>query len=114
MSVTPDDLRQVALKQLQERRDFMPHLLAYILVNAGLVLVWALVSHGIFWPGFVLLFGAAAWSSTPGPPSCASRSPRPRWSVTWPGSTAETSAPLPARIRGGQIIRRSIAQRVSS
>ena len=56
MSVTPDDLRQVALKQLQERRDFMPHLLAYILVNAGLVLVWALVSHGIFWPGFVLLF----------------------------------------------------------
>jgi hypothetical protein len=57
MAVTDTDLRQAALKQLQERRDFVPHLLAYILVNAGLVVVWALTSpKAIFWPGFVLVF----------------------------------------------------------
>lgn len=40
MSVPPDDLRQAAMKQLQEQRDFVPHLLAYVLVNAGLIVVW--------------------------------------------------------------------------
>jgi len=69
MTVTPDDLRQVALKQLQERRDFVPHLLAYVLVNGGLVVVWALTNtHTIFWPAFVLAFWGIglvihAWSA---------------------------------------------------
>jgi hypothetical protein len=69
MSVTSDDLRQAAMKQLQERRDFVPHLLAYVLVNAGLIVVWALTtSHAIFWPAFVLVFWGMglvihAWSA---------------------------------------------------
>ncbi|MGA3183030.1 MAG: 2TM domain-containing protein [Candidatus Dormibacteria bacterium] len=68
MSVTTNDLRQLALKQLQERRDFVPHLLAYVLVNAGLVLVWAVTSRTVFWPGFVLVFWGVglvihAWSA---------------------------------------------------
>ena len=69
MSVPSDDLRQTALKQLQERRDFVPHLLAYLLVNAGLIVVWWLASpHAIFWPAFVLVFWGMglvihAWSA---------------------------------------------------
>ena len=54
MSLGSDDMRQTALKQLQERRDFVPHLLVYVLVNAGLVGVWIITGHGLFWPGFVI------------------------------------------------------------
>jgi len=57
MGLSSDELRQVARRQLQERRDFVPHLLVYILVNGVLALVWAMTSRGLFWPGFVL----AAW-----------------------------------------------------
>jgi hypothetical protein len=57
MNVPSEDLREVARKRLEERRGFIPHLIVYLLVNAGLILVWATVAgRGFFWPGFVLLF----------------------------------------------------------
>lgn len=57
MSTTSDDLRGVARKRLEERRGFVPHLITYLLVNAGLVLLWATVAdRGFFWPGFVMAF----------------------------------------------------------
>lgn len=31
-----------------------PHLLIYCLVNAVVLVVWAMTSHGFFWPVFVL------------------------------------------------------------
>ena len=60
MSVTSDDLRQTAMKQLQERRDFVPHLLAYVLVNAGLIVVWAL-SLAYASPGRPSSSSSGAW-----------------------------------------------------
>jgi hypothetical protein len=57
MSVTPDVLREAARKRLEERRGFIPHLIVYVLVNTGLIVIWATVANqGFFWPGFVLGF----------------------------------------------------------
>lgn len=49
-------LRQQAIKQLKKRRDFHTHLLVYVLVNAFLVIIWALSGwHGFFWPIFPIV-----------------------------------------------------------
>ena len=51
-------IREKAVKQLKKRRDFYGHLLAYVLVNGLLVVIWAVTDvHGFFWPVFVM----AAW-----------------------------------------------------
>jgi hypothetical protein len=50
-------LRDRAIKQLKKQHDFIGHLLVYVLVNAGLVLVWfATGQNGFFWPMFPMLF----------------------------------------------------------
>lgn len=53
------ELRERAVKQLKKRRDFRGHLLMYILVNAFLVVVWAVTSgpDSFFWP----VFSIAGW-----------------------------------------------------
>jgi hypothetical protein len=49
-------LRERAIKRLKKRRDFHGHLLVYGLVNAFLVVIWALTDvHGFFWPVFPLV-----------------------------------------------------------
>jgi hypothetical protein len=49
-------LRERAIKQLKKRRDFLGHLLIYSLVNAFLVLIWAMSDvHGFFWPVFLIV-----------------------------------------------------------
>lgn len=49
-------LRDKALRQLKKRRDFYGHLLVYALVNAFLVVIWALTDvHGFFWPVFPIV-----------------------------------------------------------
>lgn len=49
-------LRERAIKRLKKRRDFRGHLLVYALVNAFLVVVWALTDpHGFFWPVFPIV-----------------------------------------------------------
>jgi hypothetical protein len=51
-----DDLRQRALQRLKKRHDFYGHLLVYTLVNAFIVLIWALTAgHGFFWPVFPMV-----------------------------------------------------------
>jgi hypothetical protein len=51
-------LRQQAVARLKKRHDFKGHLLIYALVNAFLVLIWAITdAHGFFWP----LFPMAGW-----------------------------------------------------
>ncbi len=53
-----DDLRERAIKRIKKRRDFHGHLIAYVTVNAFLVLIWAVTDvHGFFWP----LFPLAGW-----------------------------------------------------
>ncbi|HUZ39363.1 MAG TPA: 2TM domain-containing protein [Streptosporangiaceae bacterium] len=49
-------LRDKAVKQLKKKRDFRGHLLVYVLVNAFLVVIWAVTDpHGFFWPVFVIV-----------------------------------------------------------
>lgn len=49
------DLRKRAEKRLRAKRDLGAHLLAYILVNGFLVVIWAMTSGGFFWPAFPIL-----------------------------------------------------------
>jgi hypothetical protein len=55
--VIPQDvLRERAIKGLKKRRDFHGHVLVYVLVNAFLVVIWALTdAHGFFWPVFPIV-----------------------------------------------------------
>ena len=50
--------RDQAITHLKKRRDFFRHLLVYLLVNAFIVMIWAVTSgHGFFWP----IFPIAGW-----------------------------------------------------
>lgn len=58
MADTPSTSREAARKRIEERRGFVPHLIVYLVVNTGLVLIWAYTTQpGFFWPGIVI----AAW-----------------------------------------------------
>jgi 2TM domain len=51
-----NELRDLAIKRLKKRRDFHAHLLVYFLVNAFLVVIWAVtMPGGFFWPVFPLI-----------------------------------------------------------
>jgi 2TM domain len=48
--------RDQAITQLKKRRDFFGHLLVYVLVNAFIVVIWAVTGgHGFFWPIFPIV-----------------------------------------------------------
>jgi hypothetical protein len=50
------ELRERAIKRLKKRRDFRAHVLVYTLVNAFLVVIWAVTTPGgFFWPIFPLV-----------------------------------------------------------
>jgi fatty acid desaturase len=50
------DAREQAVRQLKKRRDFRSQLVAYVLVNALLVVIWAITSRSVFfWPAFVMV-----------------------------------------------------------
>ena len=49
------DPRDVAIKRLKEKRDFWSHVAAYVVVNAFLVMIWAVtMPGGYFWPIWVM------------------------------------------------------------
>ena len=53
---TRDALRERAVKRLKKRRDLYGHIVFYLLVNAFLVVIWAVTSPGgFFWPVFPLV-----------------------------------------------------------
>jgi len=52
--IDPADARAAAIKRLSARRDFGMHLVTYVIVNIGLVVIWFATGHGYFWPGWVL------------------------------------------------------------
>ena len=64
--VSEPELREQATIRLRKKRDFRAHLLAYLLCNGSLLIIWALTGAGIFWPVFPMLAWASAWCSTPG------------------------------------------------
>jgi hypothetical protein len=43
-----------ARKRVTDRREFGSHVVAYVVVNMFLVLVWAVTGGGYFWPAWVL------------------------------------------------------------
>ncbi|MFP5345904.1 MAG: 2TM domain-containing protein [Actinomycetes bacterium] len=53
--ISDDALREAAVKRLKARREFQAHLLAYILVNGFLVVIWAMTGAAFFWPIFPIL-----------------------------------------------------------
>ena len=60
MTSTPDDVRATARKRLEERRGFVPHLIMFLVINAGLVAIWAATgTDNFFWPIFPLLLWGA-------------------------------------------------------
>jgi len=69
MTGTSEDVRSAARKRLAERRGFVPHLIIYLVTNAGLAFVWlATGGDSFFWPVFPILFWGAgllahAWSA---------------------------------------------------
>ena len=53
---TPEQAaRNQAVNRLKKQRHFRGHLLAYLLVNTVLVVIWATTSAGFFWPAFVII-----------------------------------------------------------
>jgi len=48
------ELRERALVHLKKKRDFWAHVLVYIMVNSLITGVWAMTSHGFFWPIFII------------------------------------------------------------
>ena len=54
MSENDERLRDEALQQIKRRREFWQDLVSYVIVNAGLIIVWAITGAGYFWPGWVL------------------------------------------------------------
>ncbi len=55
MSSADEDIRTQARKRLAKRRDLGAHAVAYIVVNAMLIGIWAVTGAGYFWPIWVLL-----------------------------------------------------------
>ena len=77
------DERQQARKRVQARRDFGAHLVSYLVVNAFLILVWAVTGAGYFCPIWVIGgrgVGLAlhAWDSFLRKPGERLRSSRPQ------------------------------------
>ncbi|HSR46169.1 MAG TPA: 2TM domain-containing protein [Acidimicrobiia bacterium] len=47
--------REAALKRLKDKRDFKNHAATYLIVNALLVVIWAVSGQGYFWPIWPIL-----------------------------------------------------------
>ena len=52
---TDDPLREQAVARLRKKRDFGMHVVVYVMVNALLVVIWAITSGDFFWPIFPIL-----------------------------------------------------------
>jgi hypothetical protein len=58
-ATSSDSERESARRRLQTRRDFGSHVVAYVVVNACLIGVWAMTGAAYFWPAWVL----AGWGA---------------------------------------------------
>lgn len=55
MASADDEIRKEARARVEKRRDFGAHVVAYVVINAALVVIWAMTGAGYFWPGWVML-----------------------------------------------------------
>lgn len=51
---TNDSARALARKRIEKRRNLQGGLVAYVVINAFLVAVWAMTGGGYFWPGWII------------------------------------------------------------
>jgi uncharacterized ion transporter superfamily protein YfcC len=51
-----DPQRQAAIGRLQAKRAFQANLVSFLVINAMLVVIWALSGGGYFWPIWVMAF----------------------------------------------------------
>jgi hypothetical protein len=49
-----EEVRKEAVASIKRKQGFKQTLVAYVLVNAMLIAIWAIAGAGFFWPGFVL------------------------------------------------------------
>lgn len=49
-----DPAHRAALDRLKRRQEFQQNLVAYVVINAFLVGIWAVTGAGYFWPAWVL------------------------------------------------------------
>jgi len=45
-----EDVREAAVKRVKAKRDFKSQAVVYVVVNALLVVIWAVSGVGYFWP----------------------------------------------------------------
>jgi protein-S-isoprenylcysteine O-methyltransferase Ste14 len=67
VSSSEDSARAWARGRLERKRKFYGDLVAYIVINGFLIVVWAVSGFGYFWPGWVIggwgvLLVLDAWS----------------------------------------------------
>jgi hypothetical protein len=55
MTESNEELYEEARRRVQSRRDLTTHAVAYVVINAMLVGIWAITGAGYFWPAWVLL-----------------------------------------------------------
>jgi hypothetical protein len=86
---TDAELRQRAVKRLEDRRGLMAHSLAYVSVNMLLVAIWWVTGAGFFWPVFPIFgWGIGLAFHT--------------WDVLWPAAgEAQIQAEM-ERLRSGR------------
>ncbi len=49
------DLREEARKRVTKKRDLGAHVVVYVVVNAMVVVLWALTGSGYFWPAWLMV-----------------------------------------------------------
>jgi hypothetical protein len=49
-----DAVREAAIERIKNRRGFVPHVIAYTIINALLVAAWAAGGGGYFWPIWIM------------------------------------------------------------
>jgi hypothetical protein len=49
-----EDDRRRARQRIEKRRELQSHVVAYVVINAFLIGIWATTGAGYFWPGWVL------------------------------------------------------------
>ncbi len=54
ISPTNNSARAFARKRIEKRRSLQAGLVAYVVINAFLVAVWAMTGAGYFWPAWVI------------------------------------------------------------
>jgi len=59
LGTAQDENRAAARRHLEDRRNFSTDLVAYVVVNAFMIGVWALTGGGYFWPAWLL----AVWGA---------------------------------------------------